>query len=125
MRVADRIVWVVVKIDAFDDAEEFREQLKLTRTIVCNHRSGLGLTDQVLVSLGTVLIFGGFALLLATILIPMFRAGRLRGRGGGVIIIGPLPIVFASDKQSAKILLILAIVLVALLVGFLVLESLV
>ena len=83
------------------------------------------MTDQVLASLGTALIFGGFALLLAIILIPMFRTGRLRGRGGGVIIIGPLPIVFASDKQSAKILLILAIVLVALLVGFLVLESLV
>ena len=55
----------------------------------------------------------------------MFRTSRLKGKGGGVIIIGPLPIVFAGDRQSAKIILILATVLVALLVGLLVLESLV
>jgi uncharacterized protein (TIGR00304 family) len=34
------------------------------------------------------------------------------------VIVGPFPIVFGSDKQSAKVLLILAIILVALLLGF-------
>ncbi len=38
------------------------------------------------------------------------------------MIIGPFPIVFGSDKQSAKVLLILAIILVALLIGFLLLQ---
>ncbi len=33
------------------------------------------------------------------------------------MIIGPFPLVFGSDKQSAKVLLILAIILVALLLG--------
>ncbi len=33
------------------------------------------------------------------------------------MIVGPFPIVFGSDEQSAKVLLILAIILVALLIG--------
>ncbi len=33
------------------------------------------------------------------------------------MIVGPLPIAFGSDKQSAKLLLILAIILVVLLLG--------
>lgn len=34
-----------------------------------------------------------------------------RVRGGGVIMIGPIPIIFGSDKGSAKTLVILAIIL--------------
>ena len=34
------------------------------------------------------------------------------------MIIGPFPIIFGSDKQSAKVLLTLAIILVALLIAF-------
>ncbi len=32
-------------------------------------------------------------------------------RGGGIIMIGPIPIIFGSDYQSAKILIMLAIIL--------------
>lgn len=46
------------------------------------------------------------------------KSGERRVRGGGVIIIGPIPIVFGTDRQSVKVLLILAIVLVALLLAF-------
>lgn len=46
------------------------------------------------------------------------EGGERRVRGGGVIIIGPVPIVFGTDRQSVKVLLVLAIVLVALLLVF-------
>ncbi len=59
----------------------------------------------------------GVALAMISVLTSLFRRGKLRGRGGAVVIIGPFPIIFGSDKQSAKVLLILAIILVALLIG--------
>ncbi len=42
-----------------------------------------------------------------------------RVKGGGVILIGPIPIVFGSDKRSALIAMILAIVLMLLSIFFL------
>jgi uncharacterized protein (TIGR00304 family) len=46
------------------------------------------------------------------------EGGERRVRGGGVIIIGPVPIILGTDKQSVKVLLVLTIVLVALLLVF-------
>ena len=40
-------------------------------------------------------------------------------KGGGVIMIGPLPIVFGTDKKYALIAIILAIVLMTLAIVFL------
>jgi uncharacterized protein (TIGR00304 family) len=37
--------------------------------------------------------------------------GEKKVRGGAVLVIGPIPIVFGSDKEVTKILMILAIVL--------------
>ncbi len=85
---------------------------------------GTTFPDPGLVSIGTVLVFAGFVLVLLATLVPLLRSGRLKGRGGGVILIGPFPIVFGSDKQSAKVFLVVAIVLVALLLGILLLQSL-
>lgn len=45
------------------------------------------------------------------------REGKVKG--GGVILIGPVPIVFGSDKRYALILVILAIVLMLLAIVFL------
>jgi uncharacterized protein (TIGR00304 family) len=42
-----------------------------------------------------------------------------RVKGGGVIFIGPVPVVFGSDKKSALIIMILAIVLMLLAITFL------
>jgi uncharacterized protein (TIGR00304 family) len=47
--------------------------------------------------------------------------GRGRVRGAGVIMIGPIPIIFGTDKKSVKAVLALALALtVALLVFFVV-----
>jgi uncharacterized protein (TIGR00304 family) len=40
------------------------------------------------------------------------KGGRVKG--GGVVIIGPVPIVFGSDKKTVKSLLVLSIVLTVL-----------
>jgi uncharacterized protein (TIGR00304 family) len=46
-------------------------------------------------------------------------AGEKKVKGGGVILIGPIPIVFGTDKKYALILMILAIVLMLLMIIFL------
>lgn len=54
----------------------------------------------------------GFIILL---LLAFPRHGSSQGevRGGGVLIVGPLPLVFASDRAIARELLLLALMLTA------------
>ena len=79
------------------------------------------MADQLLWSIGVGLILSGFALaFIAMILLAVSgtKSGRAKIKGGGAVIIGPIPIVFGTDKESVKIILILSIVLVALLLVF-------
>jgi uncharacterized protein (TIGR00304 family) len=69
----------------------------------------------------------GFGLILVGVIILMVAAIlATRGKSGktktaGVIIIGPVPIVFGSDKKTAKTLMTLGIVLtVAIIVAMLI-----
>lgn len=75
------------------------------------------MTGQTLLNIGLLLVLIGFAVTLLAVLLLAFTAVKGRGkiRGGGAVVIGPFPIVFGTDKESVKILLVLAIVLVALL----------
>ncbi len=78
------------------------------------------MADQSLWSIGFGLILLGFALIFIAVIgaiLSSKRGGGGKVRGGGVIIIGPIPIVFGTDKQSVKVILILSIALVALLIG--------
>jgi uncharacterized protein (TIGR00304 family) len=72
-----------------------------------------------LYSLGTALASAGMLIMIvATALLLLSRSGKAgKTRGGGVIIIGPIPIVFGTDKQSLKTALLLSIVLTALLIA--------
>ena len=76
--------------------------------------------------LGFLLIVFGFALaLIATvIMIVGSPRGSNSGRGAGLLLIGPIPIVFGTDKQSVKLVMILAIVLILLAIAVMVLPSL-
>lgn len=69
-------------------------------------------------SLGFVLVFVGMTILLvAIILMVLSRSkGRTEVRGGGAIIIGPIPIIFGTDKKSLKIILPLSILLTIALI---------
>jgi len=65
-----------------------------------------------LFNMGVVLIIVGFILAFVLLILLIFKSFKGEGKvkGGGAIIIGPFPIVFGTDKESIKMLLILSIV---------------
>ncbi len=65
-----------------------------------------------LVTAGIILVFVGFIVVMLSIILMASRGSRVEG--GGVIIIGPIPIVFGTNRNITTILLILAIVLTVL-----------
>jgi len=76
---------------------------------------------------GLALVFVGVSvIMLATLLMFVLRSrtedqgkeSKGEVSGGGVIIIGPIPIVFGTDKKSLKTILFLSIVLTILLIVF-------
>ena len=73
------------------------------------------MNEQLLWTVGFILILAGFVVVFVAALLLFFRAlrGKGRVRGGGVVMIGPVPIVFGTDKESVKMLLLLSIALIA------------
>ncbi|MDI9438196.1 MAG: TIGR00304 family protein [Euryarchaeota archaeon] len=75
---------------------------------------------EYLVTLGAVAIILGILLLIVgTVLLSQGKGeGSAKStsqvRGGGVIMIGPIPIIFGSDKGSVVLVVILAIILMFL-----------
>ena len=72
------------------------------------------------VTLGILLVIAGFAVVFLAILISgKSQPSETRVKGGGVIMVGPIPIIFGSDAKWASIAVILALVLVvfSLLIG--------
>jgi uncharacterized protein (TIGR00304 family) len=76
---------------------------------------------------GILIIFLGFLMIMIGIALSTLRNSELRQdysetaekaesrvKGGGVIMLGPIPIIFGSDKESAKTAAILAIILMLL-----------
>jgi uncharacterized protein (TIGR00304 family) len=81
---------------------------------------GAELADSFLVNIGLLLGVAGVALAIVAIFVAILRSARGTGkvRGGGVVMIGPVPIVFGTDKESARILMLLGIVLMIVLLLF-------
>jgi len=73
---------------------------------------------ETLYGLGTALIIAGILVVLVAVLLLFISniKGGAKMRGGGAIIIGPFPIVFGTDKESLKTVLILSILLTVMLV---------
>ncbi|MFQ6050516.1 MAG: DUF131 domain-containing protein [Candidatus Hydrothermarchaeota archaeon] len=73
-----------------------------------------------IIGLGIVFLVLGFLLITAGILFSIAKGsfaqkeGRSEVKGGGVILIGPIPIVLGTDIDSAKIVLVLALILTLL-----------
>ena len=78
------------------------------------------MADSFLFNIGLLLALAGVALVIVAIFVAILRSARGTGkvRGGGVVMIGPVPIVFGTDKESARILILLAIVLMIVLLLF-------
>jgi uncharacterized protein (TIGR00304 family) len=73
--------------------------------------------STVLFSLGfTLIIVGVLVLVVSGILIVVMQGRRGGAKAAGVIIVGPVPIVFGSDKKVVKPLLTLSILLTVLLI---------
>ena len=70
-----------------------------------------------LYALGIALIFiGVLIIIVAVILLSISGAKKGKVKGGGAIIIGPIPIIFGTDKKSLKTVLLLSFALTVLLV---------
>jgi uncharacterized protein (TIGR00304 family) len=70
-----------------------------------------------LYAVGTGLILIGVVVIIAVVLVSFSHARREgNSKAGGAVIIGPLPIVFGTDRESLKTVLLLSIALTALLI---------
>jgi uncharacterized protein (TIGR00304 family) len=79
----------------------------------------------VLYTLGLVLVFVGVAvIIIAAVLLSVSGARKGKVKGGGAILIGPIPIVFGTDKKSLKTVLLLSLALTVMLVVAMVVYSL-
>jgi len=77
----------------------------------------------VLYIMGIVLILVGIPIIvLAVIVLSMRSAGKSKIRGGGAVIIGPIPIIFGTDKKSLKTIISLSLALTILLIIMLVIR---
>jgi len=69
-----------------------------------------------LYALGIVFIFVGILLIVVAIILfsaSVVRKGEVKG--GGAIIIGPVPIIFGTDKKSLKTVLLLSLAITVML----------
>jgi uncharacterized protein (TIGR00304 family) len=70
-----------------------------------------------LYALGIGLIFVGILIIvIATILLAVAGAKKGKVKSGGVIMIGPVPIIFGTDKKSLQTVLALSLALTVVLV---------
>ncbi|MGC9131312.1 MAG: TIGR00304 family membrane protein [Pyrobaculum sp.] len=70
-----------------------------------------------LLTVGLLLIVAGVFLMALSILITALKreeGGESKTEAGGVVLIGPVPIVFGTSQRIAQLTLILAILLTAL-----------
>lgn len=80
---------------------------------------------ELLYFMGIALIFIGILIVALVVLLKSSRyAGKGKFKGAGAVIIGPIPIVFGTDKKSVKTLLVLAIVLTALVLAVMIVNYL-
>lgn len=76
--------------------------------------------DDTLLTIGVLLIFLGFVIAVSAILLAILRkpTGRREVRGGAVIFIGPIPIIFGTDRKMVGVALISALIIIVAVVLF-------
>ncbi len=84
------------------------------------------MSEANIVGIGFALIIIGFILAFVAIILLAIKTSRETGktRGAGVLLIGPIPIIFGTDRESVKVLMVLAIVLIVIILVFMMLPSL-
>jgi uncharacterized protein (TIGR00304 family) len=69
-----------------------------------------------LYSVGIIIVIVGVVIMVLTILASLGKNGNAQMKGAAVIMIGPIPIVFGSDKKAVKTILALALALTVALI---------
>jgi uncharacterized protein (TIGR00304 family) len=64
-----------------------------------------------LVAAGMLLIIAGFAVVMVS-MVTREGGSKTEVKGGGVIMVGPIPIIFGSDAKWASVAIVLALVLI-------------
>jgi uncharacterized protein (TIGR00304 family) len=84
------------------------------------------LVDAFLTNAGLLLVVFGFVLAFVAMIFLAVKSGGSSGqtKGAGILLIGPIPIIFGSDRSSVRTLMILAIILIAIVLAFMVIPSL-
>jgi len=74
--------------------------------------------SEILYLVGLAVIFAGILIIIiAIIMLSVRSSGKGNVRGGGAIIIGPVPIIFGTDKKSLETIVLLSLVLTILLLA--------
>ncbi len=74
-------------------------------------------------SVGIALVVVGIVVIVASIIVAsMGGAKKGKVRGAGVIMIGPIPIIFGTDKKSVKTVLALALTLTIVVLIIIILD---
>jgi uncharacterized protein (TIGR00304 family) len=83
------------------------------------------LVELSLANIGFILIILGFVLAFIAVILLAFKSRGTSGqtRSAGILLIGPIPIIFGSDKQSARVLMVLAVLLIAIVLIFMLLPN--
>jgi uncharacterized protein (TIGR00304 family) len=73
------------------------------------------LNEISIATIGFGLVFIGFVLALIAVILLATRSANegTKTRGAGILLIGPIPIIFGTDRESVKTLVILSIILIA------------
>src|SRR3990170_5831791 len=70
-------------------------------------------------AVGLALIFVGILIIVLAVLLLSVRSAKKQGKGkvsaGGAVIIGPIPIIFGTDKKALKTVVLLSLSLTMLL----------
>jgi uncharacterized protein (TIGR00304 family) len=69
---------------------------------------------------GLILVFAGFILAFISAFVLVFRGSKTgsKMKGGGIVMLGPFPIIFGTDKGSVKVLILLSIILMIVVLAF-------
>jgi len=78
------------------------------------------MSSELLFNVGLLLVLARFALAFLSVVVAAMRG---RTSAGGLILIGPIPIVFGTDRRIMKLLVACSVALLALVLAFTVLAG--
>ncbi|MCD6483252.1 MAG: DUF131 domain-containing protein [Candidatus Aenigmarchaeota archaeon] len=64
-----------------------------------------------LISAGLLLVFIGIILMVASMIYEGFKRREVKVEGGGVVFIGPIPIVFGTNEKMVYVSIVIALMI--------------